>query len=104
MPLRTNQTILNQDAYDRNWDYISRAYRACKGWCCESCGVDLSDHHEILHTHHINGVKYDISFNNLKALCVLCHSEQHNHEHITKTPGFDKVKNFILQRRQNMGI
>ena len=104
LPLRTGKTKLLGDDYDRNWPYITNAYRACKGWCCERCGVDLSDRTHLLHTHHINGVKHDICFSNLMALCVLCHYEQPNHEWIKNLPVFSEAPSFIPQKRREMGI
>ena len=104
LPLRNSHTLLIEDKYDRNWPSISRAYRACKGWCCEECGVDLSDRHEFLHVHHINGVKENISFQNLKALCVLCHYRQSFHGHMKELSYFKEAKSFILKRRHEMGI
>lgn len=100
LPIRTNQTMLNGDEYDRNWKYISRAYRASRGWCCERCGVNLSDRPEFLHTHHVDGNKYNIKSDNLKVLCILCHSEQPQHEHIKKQPEFRKAKEFILHKER----
>ena len=104
LPLRTNRTVLLEDEYNRDWKYISKAYRSCKGFCCENCGVDLHDHQDFLHAHHINGVKYDIRSDNIKVLCALCHSEQPNHSHLKKEPRFAEAKDFILRRRKEMNI
>ena len=104
LPLRSNKTILIGDEYDRNWKSISKAYRAAKGWCCEKCGVDLHDRQNLLHTHHINGVKHDIRSDNIRVLCVLCHSEQPEHAHLKTCPGFEEARSFILQKRREMNI
>jgi hypothetical protein len=37
---------------------------------------------DLLHVHHINGVKSDNSEMNLRVLCQYCHGEQPNHEHM----------------------
>ena len=83
---------------------MTRAYRASKGWCCEECGVDLSEYQEFLHTHHVNGIKYDVRPDNLKALCILCHSKQPNHRHLKNLPIFAVAKSFILRRVEEMGL
>lgn len=48
----------------------------------EQCGVQLKDHDNLLHMHHINGRRGDNSPENLKILCVLCHKSQYNHQHM----------------------
>lgn len=71
--------------YTANWNNISSNYRAFVGWACESCKVDLTDHKNLLHTHHKSGVKSDNSSNNLEALCVECHANQEYHQHMSAT-------------------
>lgn len=68
--------------YADDWDNISKQYRQSQRWCCEQCHVNLENHKRLLHTHHINGVKHDNSWHNLKALCTECHSRQHFHGHM----------------------
>lgn len=65
--------------YAKDWSQISTRYRASVGWRCEHCGIDLNDHKDLLHTHHLNGVTGDNTYTNLRALCVVCHSEQPAH-------------------------
>ncbi len=83
LPSREAETT-PPDNYPDNWDQISQAYRRSAGWVCEECGVDLSapKHHRLLQTHHINGVRGNSSPANLKALCILCHSQSPNHNHM----------------------
>ncbi|MEZ5479695.1 MAG: hypothetical protein R3E95_20135 [Thiolinea sp.] len=66
--------------YVSDWSERSRQYRASVFWRCESCGVDLSDHRNLLHSHHRNGVKSDNSNANLQALCIECHARQPMHD------------------------
>lgn len=99
LPKRTDQSVFLKDAYMENWGEISRGYRAGRGWKCEMCGVDLSDHQEYIHTHHINGNKHDTRPENLMALCYVCHSEQPHHGHMERN---DPARALILERRERM--
>ena len=68
--------------YTRDWVEVSRAVRAKANWCCKACKVNLKTHPELLHTHHINGVKNDNREENLVPLCIGCHRLQPNHAHL----------------------
>ena len=68
--------------YSENWGRISMAYKRNRGFTCEKCHVNLRGHTGLLHVHHIDGVKTNNRPSNLKALCVECHSEQPDHEHM----------------------
>lgn len=63
---------------------ISLRVRKAAGWCCQACGLDLSDgpHRQFLHTHHTNGVKSDNSERNLRVLCLGCHADEPSHSHM----------------------
>ncbi|MCI6863042.1 HNH endonuclease [Anaerobiospirillum succiniciproducens] len=74
--------INNSSVYADNWKQISKARKTLTGYCCQNCGVDLSKHPGLLHTHHINGVKSDNNFKNLKVLCIECHKAQPSHTHL----------------------
>jgi len=68
--------------YSKNQKIISHKYREIKNWTCEECGRYLVNHKNLLHLHHINGVKDDNSEKNQKALCKYCHSKQPKHSHM----------------------
>ena len=70
----------NDSVYTDDWPIISGQYKADQGFKCESCGVDLSRHKRLLHTHHRNGVKTDNFRSNFQALCIDCHRKQPSHE------------------------
>ena len=53
-----------------------------KNYCCESCGVQLKEKTSLLHMHHLNSRKGDNRRDNLKLLCIICHSLQPNHQHM----------------------
>lgn len=68
--------------YTGDWPEIAGAYKAGKQFQCESCRVDLSSKKNLLHVHHINGVKTDNVSSNLQALCADCHRKQPLHDHM----------------------
>ena len=69
--------------YTADWGEVARRYKETKNFTCESCHLDLRNALSLLHVHHINGVKTNNSPANLKALCIQCHSQQPDHQHIT---------------------
>ncbi|MGB5062859.1 MAG: HNH endonuclease [Candidatus Competibacter sp.] len=66
--------------YTPDWPQISAQYRADKEFRCEQCGVNLSTHRHLLHTHHRNRVKTDNRPDNFQALCLDCHRHQPAHD------------------------
>jgi hypothetical protein len=73
-------------SYSPDWKEVSEKYRRHVGWRCEKdcCRVVLKEHKNLLHVHHLSGVKGDNRFENLKALCVVCHAEEHGRSmHVT---------------------
>ncbi|MFK0570695.1 HNH endonuclease [Endozoicomonas sp.] len=66
--------------YTKDWEEISAKTRKRANYICKSCKVKLSDNKNLLHTHHINGVKSDNSHNNLEVLCADCHRRQPCHQ------------------------
>ena len=53
--------------YTQDFPEISRRLREEHNWTCTECGIDMTDKKEGLHTHHINGVKHDNRYTNLKS-------------------------------------
>jgi len=76
---KTSDTDGRQSEYTNDWNVVSRNYRESVHYTCEECAVDLSSNKNLLHTHHITGVKSDNRISNLQALCKLCHNDQPNH-------------------------
>lgn len=61
--------------YVREWRRISAFYRKKKNYTCEKCGIRLDGiNKRFLEVHHIDGDKLHNSENNLKCLCIECHS------------------------------
>ncbi|WP_107818437.1 HNH endonuclease [Nitrosomonas eutropha] len=59
---------------------------------CQSCRSDFSapSKRKWLHVHHINGLKHDNNKSNLAVLCISCHAQQPNHEHMINNAGYRK--------------
>ena len=68
--------------YTSDWKQVSEEVRKQKNYTCQECKVCLKDNKNLLHTHHINGVKSDNDKNNLQALCADCHRKQDFHQHM----------------------
>ena len=79
------------DYHARWWQDYSWLYRHVKDWQCEACNLSLDSDRQYLHTHHLYGTQHNDP-NNLKALCIACHSEQPglNHQRLTATEDYDK--------------
>jgi len=73
--------------YAKNWNQISSELKKIKNYTCQSCGINLKNAKKYLHTHHIdsNPSNNDV-ISNLKVLCIECHSNEFNHNHIKNTP------------------
>ncbi len=76
--------------YPLDWTLSSRCYREKVGWKCEECDINLAEEKRFLHVHHINGLKNDSSDENLQALCIGCHAEVSQHEHMKGLPDYDE--------------
>lgn len=63
--------------YTSDWDLVSKDVREKARYICNDCSVNLSENKSLCHTHHINGVKNDNSFENLQVLCADCHRRAH---------------------------
>lgn len=68
--------------YTSDWKDISAITREKAGHICSECKVDLSNHRNLCHVHHVNGVKSDNRPENLQVLCKDCHRRQPNHDGI----------------------
>lgn len=85
-----------------NWSAITDMYRTAKGYRCEECGVDMSKHPNLAITHHINGCHPDVRHENMKVLCIWCHSKQPHH---AKTVYFNRYQyNLLRKLRSEQGI
>ena len=78
------------NVYSPNFPEISRSMKDRSGWRCEGCMADLSEpsRRKYLNVHHRDGDRTNDSPSNLKVLCVACHGEEPNHQHMKATPSY----------------
>lgn len=88
--------------YPANWTEITNMYRASRLYRCEQCGVDMSRFPELAITHHVNGSHPEIGPENMRVLCLICHSLQPHHD---KTVKFTRYQyQLLLKLRKEQGI
>jgi hypothetical protein len=73
----TSDFDLVPNVYSAAWPQISSSLKTLRGWTCERCYVNLSDHKHLLHAHHRDHHKANNSLFNLQALCISCHYRMH---------------------------
>jgi hypothetical protein len=98
------ETVREIQTYSPKQEDYSREYRkACK-YRCQVCHVDLSEHKNLLHLHHIDGNPANNQRHNLHVLCVDCHSKQPLHGHMQRNPSFKKAISLIHELRLKQGL
>lgn len=72
------------NVYPQNWNSISKQIKELKNYTCEICNWNpkTDKGKRFIHTHHQNGDKTKNTPENLKALCIDCHSKQPYHSQI----------------------
>lgn len=66
-----------RNTYTEDWEQVSLRFREKAGWKCSKCQDYLGEDSKkrFLHVHHINGLKYNNSDDNLQVLCIMCHAD-----------------------------
>jgi len=80
--------------YSPGFSEAAKGYKAQRDWKCDKCGLDFSGPTErrFLHVHHKNGLKYDDTPDNWRALCLGCHAEEPQHTHMTRPDNFKEFQ------------
>ena len=102
-PQREAPRTPREKGYTEDWKEVSRRYRTSQDYCCEECSVDLNDYPYLLHSHHVNANKQDNRDENLRALCIDCHSKQPYHDHMVVSLE-DRHLIARLRQQQNMPV
>ena len=100
-----NSSAINE--YTEDFKKISYSYRSRRNWMCEKCKFDCSEKNlrKYLHTHHIDHHKARNKDWNLKALCIICHSNEPRHQFMKNSPAFRKfvqIKEKILNKSSGL--
>lgn len=73
--------------YPDDFEAVASRIKEARGWRCEGeeCGVVLRERtlRKYMHVHHVNGLKHDSRDENLVLLCLVCHSNQPYHGHMS---------------------
>ena len=88
--------------YTQDWNNISLSYREVRNYMCEVCDTSFQSNKNLLHTHHINGVKDDNTPDNLKAVCLDCHRKEPKHTHLML--GYNDLQTIYRLRREQHNI
>lgn len=89
-----NDHTANINLYPKDFKKIADALKKQRGYKCQQCKLDMADKKEFLDAHHVDRDKSNNNPDNLKLLCVRCHSDQPSHSHM-KTDS--RYKEFIFQ-------
>jgi len=93
IPKKTAVTAPINTYPEKEWSKISLEYRKLKNFTCEECFLDLRFDPKLLEVHHINGLKNQSGYENLKALCIRCHANQPGHGHLFATSNYREFMN-----------
>ena len=90
--------------YSPNQDDISREYKIAAEYRCQKCNVECISFPNLLHLHHKNGNRADNSHENLRVLCIDCHSKEAMHEYMVNPQIAKTQVEKIKQLRKAQGI
>jgi len=92
------------NVYSQRWNEISTQIKIKRDYTCESCGWKPKNTYQqrFVHTHHQNGDKTNNGQDNLKVLCIECHSNVD--EYHTRIQSQNNYKEFIKIKKNPQPI
>lgn len=80
--------------YPSNWEEISRKIRQQADYICQQCGFNGGSYekHKYIDCHHMNADRSNSNKDNLRVLCIYCHSKQFHHSHIKLSKRYKEFK------------
>lgn len=98
------ETVTEIQTYAPNHDDIAREYKKAAKYTCQLCGVDCSSNPSLLHLHHCNGIPSDNTHDNLRVLCIDCHSKQPQHSQLAQPQRAQEEIRQVRVARKEQGI
>jgi hypothetical protein len=83
------------NVYPGKWAAESERIRRKASWRCGKCGQDFNWHRRLLDVHHKDGNRRNRDETNLEVLCVRCHADEANHEHMRRDPRYREYVRLI---------
>lgn len=83
-----NSVTAPLDDYTSGFKEIKDKLKTSKNYSCEKCSLNLSKSKKFLHVHHVDGMRYNNKPENLKVLCIYCHSKEPAHSHMKNSPDY----------------
>lgn len=79
--------------YTRDWEQVSRKFRAAHEYTCCRCGLKIDNplDRQYIQVHHINGTKTNNNEYNLQCLCLYCHAQVDDNHMKQLTNGANQV-------------
>jgi hypothetical protein len=111
--LKLDKGEIKLDSSNRplDWNRMAKLYKIDKKYQCENCKFDGSilkglDKRFIEVDHIISWELWNLNENNLKCLCVLCHSQKDtiHQEKYSKGTNLKKVKDFVKKFKEELII
>ena len=92
------------NAYTQQWREISTQFKIKRAYTCEHCGwkPNRTYHKKFVHTHHQNGDKTNNGKDNLKVLCIECHSNVD--EYHTRIKSQKNYKEFMKVKKNPKSV
>jgi hypothetical protein len=101
------KTITRYETHKRIQTYtpeqedISREYKKAAKHSCQCCGVNCASDPSLLNLHHVDGDPSNNNHDNLRVLCIDCHSKQPYHEGLARpTEKQHQIKKIAILRAQ----
>lgn len=99
-----NRSAPKSAGYSNNWPSISDRYRTKQNYCCEYCFVSLKSEKRLLHVHHLDGVRQNNKYENLRALCADCHKKQPHHGHMHVSLRDIQAINYLRRKQSKFDV